>query len=100
MPPDALHMLDETRVGFGIAGNSPTALRAEVHSSGRNLGAVTKPSETRSNLKHRALAWDDHIEANLARGWLLARGESKATWEQAKPAVHDAWERACGRGEC
>lgn len=51
-------------------------------------------------LKHRGLSWDDHIEANLARGWLQSRGTSKATWEQAKPAVYDAWERTCGRGLC
>ena len=41
--------------------------------------------------------WDDTVEADLARGWAAARGESAATWEQAGPAVRDAYERSCGK---
>jgi hypothetical protein len=48
-------------------------------------------------LKQHGLFWDDHVESELARGWQRARGESSATWEQVRPAVKDAWERACGR---
>jgi hypothetical protein len=52
-----------------------------------------------SCLRHRGLFWDEHIESELARGWAQARGVTVATWEQARPAVHDAWERALGRND-
>ena len=51
-----------------------------------------------SCIKQRGIIWDDHVESNLERGWSRARGDCIATWEQARPAVRDAWERACGGG--
>ena len=40
---------------------------------------------------HPARVWDADIEAELARGWPLACGTSTLSWEQARAAVHDAW---------
>jgi len=36
--------------------------------------------------------WDDSIDAELERGWPLARGASSLSWDQARAAVHDAWD--------
>jgi hypothetical protein len=35
----------------------------------------------------------------LGSGWEAARGRSRLTWEQAEPAVRDAWARMCERLE-
>ena len=35
----------------------------------------------------------------LRDGWERARGYSRLTWEQAEPAVRDAWDRMCERLE-
>ena len=41
---------------------------------------------------HPRREWDAELEAELARGWDLAKGTSKLDWAQAKGAVHDAWD--------
>jgi hypothetical protein len=38
-------------------------------------------------------AWDQEVEADLARGWEQARGESDCTWAESRDAVRDAYER-------
>lgn len=38
-------------------------------------------------------SWDD-TEHRLQAGWEARRGESRLDWEQARPALQDAWERA------
>lgn len=45
----------------------------------------------------------ESIEADLARGWDNAKGESRLAWDQAKVATRDAWARvgaACGAAPC
>ncbi len=37
----------------------------------------------------------DEIESDLAGGWAARRGESQLDWNAAKPAVREAYERAC-----
>jgi hypothetical protein len=39
-------------------------------------------------------AWDGEVEADLARGWDQARGDSNCTWGEVKYAVRDAYERS------
>jgi hypothetical protein len=46
---------------------------------------------TRARTMHPDRVWDADIEAELGRGWPLAQGTSTLTWEQARAAVHDAW---------
>jgi hypothetical protein len=43
-------------------------------------------------LKHEGKSFEE-VQRALARGWRKARSGSSLTWEQAKPAVRDAWER-------
>ena len=43
-------------------------------------------------------SWDDEVESDLARGWEQARGESTCTWDEARAAVHDAYERTRAEG--
>lgn len=38
--------------------------------------------------------WDDGLEKDLSSSWERERGESTLAWNQAKPAVRSAWERA------
>lgn len=45
---------------------------------------------------HPERPWDFDIEAELSRGWPLARGASTLSWEQARAAVHDAWNTSEG----
>jgi hypothetical protein len=33
------------------------------------------------------------VEADLARGWANVKGKSDLTWDQAKSATSDAWDR-------
>ncbi len=35
----------------------------------------------------------EQIEAALQRDWEIVRGKSKLTWDHAKGAVRDAWDR-------
>jgi hypothetical protein len=37
--------------------------------------------------------WDDSLEPVLHEEWLHRRANSALTWQQARPAVRDAWER-------
>ena len=37
--------------------------------------------------------WDDRLETELSRDWAKVKGQSRLTWEQAKYAVKDAWNR-------
>jgi hypothetical protein len=41
----------------------------------------------------------DDVEPDLSRDWDGARGKSKLTWERAKHAVRDAWNRLSNRVE-
>jgi hypothetical protein len=43
-------------------------------------------------------AWDGEVESDLARGWEQARGESNCTWDEARGAVRDAYERTIAHG--
>jgi hypothetical protein len=36
------------------------------------------------------------VESELARGWDVAKGESKLVWAHAKHATSDAWHRIVG----
>lgn len=42
----------------------------------------------------RSAEWDDSLEPRLHEDWLHARADSALTWQQARPAVRAAWERA------
>ena len=46
-----------------------------------------------SRSQHRDRQWDDKLENDLARGWETAKGKSRMTWERAKDAVRDSWDR-------
>ena len=37
--------------------------------------------------------WDDALEADLRSGWEKVKAKSRLTWENAKDAVRDAWDR-------
>jgi uncharacterized protein (TIGR02271 family) len=45
-----------------------------------------------SSLRHTGKTFED-VESSLSRGWRKARGESPMAWDQAKPAVQDAYDR-------
>lgn len=47
---------------------------------------------THARSMHPGRVWDQSIEAELERGWPLARGASSLNWEQSRAAVHDAWD--------
>ncbi len=38
--------------------------------------------------------WDDSLESDLRQGWETAKAKSRLTWEQAKQAVRDAFDRS------
>jgi hypothetical protein len=40
------------------------------------------------------LPWDDEVEFELSLGWPQARGDSDLSWELARDAVRDGFERA------
>jgi hypothetical protein len=42
------------------------------------------------------LPWDDEVELELKLGWPQARADSDLSWEQARDAVRDGFERARG----
>ena len=46
-----------------------------------------------SRSQHRDRQWDDKLENDLASGWETAKGKSRMTWERAKDAVRDSWDR-------
>ncbi len=46
-----------------------------------------------SSFLYGKVPWNDRIESELALGWEQARGVSRATWDQVKDAVHEAWDR-------
>jgi hypothetical protein len=48
-------------------------------------------SDARARYGNRS--WDDSIESDLKQGWENAKAKSRLTWEQAKDAVRDAWNR-------
>jgi hypothetical protein len=41
----------------------------------------------------------DEVESDLSRDWISARGKSSLTWERAKQATRDAWNRLSDRVE-
>jgi uncharacterized protein (TIGR02271 family) len=45
-----------------------------------------------SAARHTGAAFED-VESDLARGWRKASAKSDLTWDQARPAVRDAWDR-------
>ena len=45
-----------------------------------------------ARVRHADEAFDD-VEPDLERGWDQARAGCKLDWQQAKPAVRDAWDR-------
>ncbi|MGH9360677.1 MAG: hypothetical protein ACRD2T_02080, partial [Thermoanaerobaculia bacterium] len=49
--------------------------------------------------KHGSRDWDEKLERDLERGWEKARDKSSLTWEQARPATRDAWDRLSGLGQ-
>ncbi|GAB3309686.1 hypothetical protein [Luteimonas notoginsengisoli] len=38
-------------------------------------------------------SWDDSLESDVRQGWESAKAKSRLTWEQAKDAVRDAFDR-------
>lgn len=46
-----------------------------------------------SRTQHRDRTWDNNLESDLERGWNTAKGKSAMTWDKAKNAVRDAWDR-------
>ena len=38
--------------------------------------------------------WDDSLEADIKQGWEATKAKSRLTWEQAKDAVRDAFDRS------
>lgn len=45
-----------------------------------------------SRMAHSQHDWKD-VEADLAKGWDLAKGKSTLEWEKAKLAARDSWHR-------
>jgi hypothetical protein len=46
--------------------------------------------------RHHASRFEE-VERDLERGWPRARDRSPLTWERAKHAVRDSWDRIAGR---
>jgi hypothetical protein len=46
--------------------------------------------------KYKGRQWGE-VENDLARDWAYRRGECKLEWDQARPAVRDAWDRVALR---
>jgi hypothetical protein len=44
--------------------------------------------------QHAGRAWDDSMENDVREGWENAKAKSRLTWEQAKDAVRDAFDRS------
>lgn len=53
--------------------------------------AYSYGSEARA--RHANRQWDTGLESELGGGWEKAKAKSRLTWEQAKDAVRDAWDR-------
>ncbi|HKO15071.1 MAG TPA: hypothetical protein VJU87_02475 [Gemmatimonadaceae bacterium] len=47
-----------------------------------------------ASFEYGGRAWDEEVEHDLRRGWEQARGESTCTWDEARDAVKDAYERS------
>lgn len=47
--------------------------------------------ESRSTFQDRD--WDDDVEQDLQTNWNEVRGDSSLEWDDARPAVRDAWDR-------
>ncbi|HEY7393844.1 MAG TPA: hypothetical protein VH559_03335 [Gemmatimonadaceae bacterium] len=45
---------------------------------------------------YHPLPWDDEVDFELSLGWLQARGDSRLTWEHARDAVREGYEKARG----
>ncbi len=43
--------------------------------------------------QHADRRWDDSLEADVRHGWEATKAKSRLTWEQAKDAVRDAFDR-------
>lgn len=48
-------------------------------------------TSARSEYANRA--WDDSLESDIRNGWEKVKGKSRLTWEQAKHATRDAFDR-------
>jgi hypothetical protein len=46
-----------------------------------------------ARLRYKDRVWDDRLESDLSSGWEKTKAKSRLTWEQAKDAVRDAWQR-------
>lgn len=44
--------------------------------------------------QHADRRWDDSLEADIRQGWESTKQKSRLTWEQAKDAVRDAFDRS------
>lgn len=44
--------------------------------------------------KYAGRRWDDSLEADVRQGWESAKAKSRLTWEKAKDAVRDAFDRS------
>ena len=44
--------------------------------------------------RHVGRKWDDSLESEVRDGWDAAKAKSRLTWEQAKDAVRDAFDRS------
>ena len=53
--------------------------------------AYTYGSDARTRYVGRQ--WDDRLDNDLRRGWDKIKAKSRLTWDEAKDAVHDAWNR-------
>ena len=48
---------------------------------------------TTARSQYAGRSWDDSLEADIRTGWEKAKDKSQLTWEQAKDAVRDAFDR-------
>ena len=44
--------------------------------------------------QHGGRKWDDSLESDIRQGWESTKANSRLTWEQAKDAVRDAFDRS------
>jgi len=93
----------------GLAGKAagermdPTVEDAHWSKSYASAPYVTKGSDYKTYQPAYKYGWEsysrydgrkfDQVESDLGRDWEKNRGESKLTWDNAKPATRDAWHR-------
>jgi len=53
--------------------------------------AYTYGSDARTRYVGRQ--WDDSLDHDMGQGWGKVKAKSRLTWDEAKDAVHDAWDR-------